>query len=72
MRQFILRRLLFIVLVLLLVSILVFFITSIIPGDTAQAMLGQNATPESLKALRHTLGLDQPPIQRYFPGWGIC
>jgi peptide/nickel transport system permease protein len=70
MRQFIIRRLLFIVLVLVLVSILVFFITSIIPGDTAQAMLGQNATPESLKALRHTLGLDQPPIQRYFSWLG--
>ncbi|MGH2345741.1 MAG: ABC transporter permease [Chloroflexota bacterium] len=70
MRQFIIRRLLLIVLVLLLVSILVFFITSIIPGDTAQAMLGQNATPESLKALRHTLGLDQPPLQRYFSWLG--
>jgi peptide/nickel transport system permease protein len=65
MRQFIIRRLLLIVVVLLLVSLLVFFITSIIPGDTAQAMLGQNATPSSLKALRHALGLDQPPIQRY-------
>jgi peptide/nickel transport system permease protein len=65
MRQFIIRRLILIVLVLLLVSLLVFFITNIIPGDTAQAILGQAATPASLAALRHQLGFDQPAPQRY-------
>ena len=40
MRRFIIRRLLLIVLVLFLVSLIVFFITSVIPGDTAQAILG--------------------------------
>jgi peptide/nickel transport system permease protein len=59
------RRLLLIILVLFLVSVIVFFITSVIPGDTAQAMLGQAATPTSLAALRHRLGLDQPPPLRY-------
>jgi len=43
-----------------------FLITSIVPADPAQAILGQTATPESLAALRHTLGLDHPPVQRYF------
>ena len=65
MRRFIIRRLLLIVLVLFLVSVLVFVITSVIPGDTAQAILGQTSTPASLKALRHQLGLDQPPPLRY-------
>jgi peptide/nickel transport system permease protein len=65
MRRFIIRRLLLIILVLFLVSVIVFFITSVIPGDTAQAMLGQAATPTSLAALRHRLGLDQPPPLRY-------
>lgn len=45
---------------------IVFLITSIVPADPAQAILGQTATPESLAALRHTLGLDHPPVQRYF------
>jgi len=66
MRQFIVQRLLLILLVLFLVSMIVFLITSIVPADPAQAILGQTATPESLAALRHTLGLDHPPVQRYF------
>ena len=66
MRRFIIRRLLLIVLVLFLVSVIVFVVTSVIPGDPAQAILGQTATPSSLSALRHTLGLDHPPVQRYF------
>ncbi|HWE62457.1 MAG TPA: ABC transporter permease [Chloroflexota bacterium] len=66
MRQFIIRRLLLIILVLFLVSVIVFVITSVIPGDPAQAILGQTATPQSLAALRHALGLDHPPVQRYF------
>ena len=65
MRRFIIRRLLLIILVLFLVSLIVFVITSIIPGDTALAILGQTATPASLGALRYQLGLDQPPPARY-------
>jgi peptide/nickel transport system permease protein len=66
MRRFITRRLLLIILVLFLVSLIVFFITGVIPGDTAQAMLGVNATPSAVAELRHTLGLDRPPVVRYF------
>lgn len=52
-------------LTLLLVSIVVFSITSLLPGDAAQEMLGQNATPEMVAALRAKLGLDQPAHLRY-------
>ena len=51
---------------LLLVSILVFIGTSVLPGDVAQIILGQMATPETLAALRAKLGLDQPAHIRYF------
>jgi peptide/nickel transport system permease protein len=53
------------VLTLLLVSIVVFSITSLLPGDAAQEMLGQSATPEMIAALRAQLGLDQPAPVRY-------
>lgn len=53
-------------LTLLIVSALVFFITSMLPGDAAQMILGQSATPETVAALRQQLGLDQPLIMRYF------
>lgn len=51
---------------LLLVSILIFLGTALLPGDAAQALLGQNATPENLAALRDQLGLNDPLIKRYF------
>ena len=47
-------------------SIIVFLATSILPGDVAQIILGQSATPETLAALRAKLGMDQPGYVRYF------
>lgn len=52
-------------LTLLLVSAIIFVITNLLPGDAAQAALGQAATPETVAALRHQLGLDQPAWVRY-------
>ena len=52
-------------LTLLLVSIVVFSITALLPGDAAQAALGQSATSETIAALRAQLGLDQPAHLRY-------
>jgi peptide/nickel transport system permease protein len=52
-------------LIVWLVSILIFLATQALPGDAAVAMLGQNATPESLAALRHQLGLDDPLVVQY-------
>lgn len=58
------------ILTLLIVSAVVFFITSLLPGDAAQMILGQNATPETVAALRAQLGLDQPLLLRYFSWLG--
>lgn len=52
-------------LTLLIVSAAVFFITAMLPGDAAQMILGQNATPETVAALREQLGLNQPLLTRY-------
>ncbi len=53
------------VLSLFAASILVFAVVEVLPGDPAQVILGVNATPESLAALRHQMGLDQPAWLRY-------
>ena len=58
------------ILTLLIVSAVVFFITSMLPGDAAQMILGQNATSETVAALRQQLGLDQPLLMRYFSWLG--
>jgi peptide/nickel transport system permease protein len=63
---FILRRLLLGVLVLILVSILVFLATQALPGDPARAILGRNANPASLAALRRQLHLDRPVFEQYW------
>ncbi len=54
------------ILTLFVVSLLIFVGTSILPGDVAQIILGQMATPESLAALREKLGINQPAYIRYF------
>ena len=54
------------VLLLFAVSVLIFAGTQILPGDVAQAILGQSATPESLANLRAELGLNDPAYVRYF------
>lgn len=54
------------ILLLLAVSVLIFAGTQILPGDVAQAILGQAATPESLANLREQLGLNDPAFIRYF------
>ncbi|HCK76383.1 MAG TPA: ABC transporter permease [Gammaproteobacteria bacterium] len=48
------------------VSVLIFIGTNLLPGDVAQIILGQTATPESTAALRAKLGLDKHPIQQYW------
>jgi len=54
--------------ILLVISIIIFFMVELLPGDIAQAVLGQGATEENLAALRKEMGLDQPAIVRYL-GW---
>ena len=59
------RRLLYLLPVLLAVSVLTFLVAALLPGDIASVLLGDQATPETLAALRHDMGLDQPLIVRY-------
>lgn len=70
MLQFIIRRLGFMALTLFIVSIVIFAITDVLPGDAAQSILGMEATEESLEALRQRLGLDQPVHIRYIDWLG--
>ena len=51
--------------ILLAISVIIFFMVELLPGDIAQAVLGQGATPENVAALRKEMGLDQPAIIRY-------
>lgn len=53
-------------LLLLAVSAVIFLGVEALPGDTAQAILGQQATPEALANLREKMGLNEPPLTRYF------
>ena len=53
-------------LLLLAVSVLIFAGTQILPGDVAQSILGQSATPQALANLREELGLNDPAYVRYF------
>ncbi|MDB4836861.1 ABC transporter permease [Marinomonas sp.] len=66
----IIRRLLVGFVILLVVSILVFVGTEILPGDVAQAILGQSATPELVANIRERLGLNDPAYLRYFQWLG--
>ncbi len=59
------RRLAGLVITLLVVSLVIFAVMDLLPGDPASIMLGTSASPETLAALRHELGLDQPLILRY-------
>jgi peptide/nickel transport system permease protein len=58
-------------LTLFVVSLIIFGATELLPGDFAEAILGQAATPETVAAIRRQLGLDQPVHIRYFDWlWG--
>jgi peptide/nickel transport system permease protein len=66
----ILRRLGIFAVTLLGASILIFALTAALPGDIAQVLLGTDATPEAVAALRTRLGLDRPPLVRYLEWLG--
>jgi peptide/nickel transport system permease protein len=66
------QRILLGIVLLFAVSVLIFAGTQILPGDVAQAILGQSATPEALANLREQLGLNDPAWLRYVHWlWGI-
>lgn len=62
---FVLRRSLLGLLTLFMVSVIVFAATQVLPGDAARAILGREATPDTLAALRKQLNLGQPVLQQY-------
>ncbi|BBO14146.1 MULTISPECIES: ABC transporter permease [Bradyrhizobium] len=70
MLNFVVRRLLGMLPVLLAVSLLTFLIASLLPGDLALVILGDQATPENVAALRRDMGLDQPLWWRYLSWLG--
>jgi ABC-type dipeptide/oligopeptide/nickel transport system permease component len=65
MLRYLIRRLLLTVPVLLGVATLVFALIHLVPGDPAQAMLGDGASQEEVLRLRHSLGLDRPLLVQY-------
>ena len=66
MTGYIFKRLISVIPVLLGISVIVFLIMAMIPGDPATAILGSYATPENVEKLNRDLGLDKPLVQRYF------
>jgi len=66
MARFILRRLGFMLLTMLLVSIAIFLISEVAPGDVARHILGPFATDEQVALMRKQMGLEQPLYVRYF------
>jgi len=67
---YLLRRLSFILLTLLLASIIIFAATQLLPGDVAQVTLGQFATEEAVANLREQLGLNRPVVVQYLDWLG--
>ena len=65
MFRFFTRRLAFMMLTLFIVSMVIFAVTELLPGDVAVMILGSEATDETLAALRTKLGLDRPAAARY-------
>lgn len=66
MAMLILRRVLSAVVLLWIVSVIVFLLTVLIPGDPALTLLGDGATPETLAAVRESMGLNDPLLVRYW------
>jgi peptide/nickel transport system permease protein len=68
MTVFVLKRFGSLLASLLVASLVIFLVLEVLPGDPAAFMLGLNAAPDTVNALREQLGLDAPLIERYF-GW---
>src|SRR5579872_6613363 len=60
MTTYVVRRLVFLVPVVFLVSFITFYLIHLVPGNPAQVLLGEEATPQNVAALTKQLGLDKP------------
>ncbi|QRM32280.1 ABC transporter permease [Microvirga sp. VF16] len=68
--QLIAKRIAFGAVTLFIISLILFVGVELLPGDAAQSILGRNATPENVAALREELGLNLPPVERYLSWLG--
>lgn len=64
--KYFIKKLITLIMTLFLVSVAAFLAFQIIPGDVVTSILGTEATPEREEQLREELGLNKPPVQRYF------
>ena len=60
------KKIITLIMTLFLVSVAAFLAFQIIPGDVVTSILGTEATPEREEQLREELGLNDPPVERYF------
>jgi len=65
MVKYLIRRVILMIAILLLVSMIIFALVNILPGDPARLMLGQEASPQALAALREEMGLNDPLYIQY-------
>ncbi|HYU66787.1 MAG TPA: ABC transporter permease, partial [Jatrophihabitantaceae bacterium] len=65
MLRFLARRILFGALILWIISVVVFVLFFVAPGDPARLIAGRLATPETMALVRHRLGLDEPILVQY-------
>ena len=68
--KLVIKRLALGIITIIVISILIFVGVEALPGDLAEAILGQEATPETVEAFRKELKLDLPPLVRYFAWLG--
>lgn len=66
MKRFIIKRILSVIPVLIIVSVVIFSLVHLVPGDPAASMLGDMASAEDIAALHKRLGLDEPLVKQYF------
>lgn len=66
MKKFLMKRLLSVIPVLFIVSVVIFSLVHLVPGDPAASMLGDMATEADIEALRTRMGLDRPLLEQYF------
>ena len=66
MSVFLFKRLITLVATLVGASVVVFLVLEILPGNAAQILMGPDAAPEAVRALAEKLGIDRPPLERYW------
>lgn len=66
MGSYILRRILFLIPILIGVTFVIFALLYILPGDPVRLIAGPGATPETIESIRHEMGLDRPMHVQYF------